>query len=623
MFDGIKIFCSVRDPNQWLGHPDLDFGLTVSAKTGEVLPEPIRAKFRELLFKISPSRSEPGGHWLQVSGSLHRYANGGTANVGDFTHADLCRTVADLCQRFGIEAKAARLENVEFGLNLRLSVPVRDFLAGCVVHVGEKSYRQFSNLNEDRATLGKMAIRQFYTVKLYDKGKQAGTGEADVLRLEVAVSKMEFLKPYRVATLADLCDPVRVADLGDVLQRVFAGVLCYDGSIKPKTLSEREQLFLEQCKNPLFWLNLDKDRRYYLRGKFDEMMARNFCNIAYRNALQKVAETWRRMLGDAQKKCDQLTDFPAGEAQINSDILTVRMKGWNVGIDGNYHNNINGSKICDSSPENGPAAPPGTVPDKRSFFRFGEPRFCGCCGRDISAQRPGSLFCSERVFGKAARRCRDAAHNDRRRAAVGIEAAQLADLLPGVLAAASLTVFAFDLLDTAPRPALVPMAHGTPADFAGTAFRGIRRAVRVDVLTADSVAVVLTRARAKSLLRHLARLEPSPTMAAPRPSVGAAPVEADPLADWLARTLADIAPPSGTGQAADVPPVIEAGQLADLLAAVLDVPTDAPTAAPTVEAAPPSASVRPTAEPPPVPPRNGAALLGDIAHDILSQIKKS
>ena len=143
-----------------------------------------------------------------------------------------------------------------------------------------------------------MAVGQFYTLKLYDKGKQAGTLEADLMRLEIHASKMEHLKPYGLATLADLTDAAKVADLGDVLQKAFAGVLCYDGSINGTQLTERERLFLEQCKNPLFWLNLGKDVRYRTRQRFADLLARFGANIAYQKNARKggrnvAANAWR------------------------------------------------------------------------------------------------------------------------------------------------------------------------------------------------------------------------------------------------------------------------------------------------------------------------------------------
>jgi hypothetical protein len=40
-------------------------------------------------------------------------------------------------------------------------------------------------------------------------------------------------------------------------------------------------------------------------------------------------------------------------------------------------------------------------------------RFCKSCGRDISNQKKGSVFCSERMFGKVAKGCRNKDSNPR------------------------------------------------------------------------------------------------------------------------------------------------------------------------------------------------------------------
>jgi len=41
------------------------------------------------------------------------------------------------------------------------------------------------------------------------------------------------------------------------------------------------------------------------------------------------------------------------------------------------------------------------------------PRHCVTCGRDISDQKAGSRFCSERLYGKAAKQCRNKDSNKR------------------------------------------------------------------------------------------------------------------------------------------------------------------------------------------------------------------
>lgn len=40
-------------------------------------------------------------------------------------------------------------------------------------------------------------------------------------------------------------------------------------------------------------------------------------------------------------------------------------------------------------------------------------RYCKCCGRDITHQRKDSVFCSEKYFGKEAKKCRNKDSNRR------------------------------------------------------------------------------------------------------------------------------------------------------------------------------------------------------------------
>jgi len=500
LFDGVKINCCSTDWREWLAHPDLEFIGEHVVRTGEELPTSKRVKFREMLFRVTPSRAQPGQAWCYAEGSLHRYALDGAPNVGNFPFEQMRDTVAGLCERFGIDPARALLESIEFGLNIALPVPARQFLKTLVCH----GCAPFVELNRDKRGLGMVAARQQYEFKLYDKGRQTETEETHTLRVEVKVLKMEWLKPYKIETLADLTDPAKVQPLGKVLADALGQVVAYDGSILETELSEKERLALRDFTNPKWWADLDKSTRYNKRKQCAQMLQKHGADRAFLSVVETVASQWDYLLCEAQKNCDFLTGKNTNGAQRICDFLTVRMKGQIVAkliFTEENKKSIENQKNASIDP----AADPTKAPfAKRSFFHT----FCQCCGRDISAQKSGSRFCSEKLFGRPARKCRDKAHRHRQREARRMEAARLDALLPDLPGAvATLSVFALDATATDRRLLRAVTVAAPLHALAGRPFVGIRQAVRVEVSSTDGQCHTFTRSRAKRLLKFISSLK--------------------------------------------------------------------------------------------------------------------
>lgn len=521
MFDGVKINCSFLDFHQWETHPDLDFTLPVSAKTGEVLPESRRAKFKEMLFRITPSRKSPGLMWCYAEGSLHRFANGGADNSDQFTFDAFCATVQELARNFGIDPQRANLENLEFGLNIALPIPANDYLKTLICH-GD---RPFVEMSRDKKDLGKLVERQRYTFKLYDKGQQAETGDRNILRVEIKVSRMEFLKPYGITTLAHLTDPAKVAPLGNVLAQAFADVICYDGSIKESSQSEKERMMLKDFQNPKWWADLDKRRRYYYRQVYAEMMEKHGANNTQLSVVYEVQKQWAKLIQQAAESLDFLTGEKTAVHKENLDFLTVRMKGYKVQLDNNIiykYKRVENENILPESPtQNTPE-----LSVKTSAF-------CGCCGRDISRQRTGSRFCSVAHFGPGAKKCRNMATTRRRISTRQKEAATLDTLKgtpPGVVV--SITVFTYDQA-AAPRRVLRAAAYWSETESTGLPLQEAgRRAVRVVATTSNGQRHTLTWGRAKMFVASMVDKPPAPAAPPPPPVTSTPPQQIPTRLEW-------------------------------------------------------------------------------------------
>lgn len=500
MFDGVKIRCENVKVGEWENHPELDFTLPVSAKTGEILPESIRAKYRELLFRITPSRKLPGYYWHFIEGSLHKFANGGAANTNDFGFDDMAQTVNSLCQDFGINPEYAPLENIEFGVNIPLPIPAKEFMK-CLVCLGGSP---FVEMNREKKHLGKVVKRQQYTLKLYDKGKQAETGDTNILRVEIHVHRMEFVREYGITHLGHITDKDRVQPLGELLGSVLGNAIYYDESIKEKNMTEAEQYRLKDFKNPKWWDDLDKRRRYYYREVYAKMMEKHGANRVFLNVVKEVEKKWLELLEYSADSLDFLTGQKSGDSADSLDFLTVRMNGYKVQLNNNviytyFAQNLEKLPNFEAA-ESHPKAPVA----KRSFVPF----ICASCGRDITGQKTGSRYCSEKRFGKTARKCRDKGRYKERPSRRIIEAARL-EILKGYGKSRPIlvTVFATRRTETGKR-VLQPICiwngeTGGPVHLEATK----PKAAKVRLLMHDGRVLVFTWSRAKTAIEIITKIQ--------------------------------------------------------------------------------------------------------------------
>lgn len=551
MIDGLKIFCPTADVKFWRdGHPDLKFPcLSVSdgetgevlatskevpnlsihdESTGEVLEIEKDANFRGMIFSLTPSRQEAGKVWCSARGSLNRYFRDGQPNVLDLTFGEVCEAVADFGQRFGIQPGRAKLQSLEFGVNIALHTAAATFLKHLVCHAGEGNYKGFSNMGEDGKRIGKVAVRRRYSLKIYDKGKQSGTGETDLLRVEIHVKDMEWLKTQDIQTLADLTDPEKIRRLGQVLFQSFAGVIFYDASISPGNLTDKEQLFLAKCENPKHWIeDLTVEQRRYGREKFGQLVAQHGANEAYRLALETLPKLWLKLLAASGKNShqreaffgtttaensDQLTAFETRSVRQNSHQRELMMNIPLMGINGNNNNNFCPNMTLEVSksylPQNPPFPPPNAPTDehqnKGTGFHISEPVLCGCCGAKIQ-RKAAARFC-------ASKRCQNQARNERRRSATKNGASALADVLQKIQSVVSIKIYLTDPTDPAPprRREIVGTVTRQPSALAGHPFPGIRCAVLVEVFLKSGEAVRLVRSHAKNFIRALVRMDAQP-----------------------------------------------------------------------------------------------------------------
>ncbi|MCC2545472.1 hypothetical protein LJY25_03380 [Hymenobacter sp. BT175] len=359
-------------------NPLLDFHALVNRKTGECKPCQT-ATYRHLTFEAWDS-----GRTL-VSGSLHKFWHG-IHNGSDFPQVALAETVALLEREFGIDPTQAKLQSFEFGVNVSLSAPAIDLLRRAVLCKTE----QFGLRTYSGNGYYLEAETQRYNVKLYDKQlhllDKGHHTPLPLLRAEVKVKKMVWVKADDITMLADLLKPMCLERLGQRLQNMMRQTLFAPVDISADLTDNERQLLLHGA-NPNYWQHLRQHHEASFQKKkknFRELLQTRCVDTLHQQAMQGVAAKWQQLL--------TATAIPE---------LTCLLD--RVGLPFNPRSNPLVTEV-----EVGMALDSGS-------------RRCQSCGRDISSQSANSKFCSQARYGAAGKQCRNAVNNRKHNAARSVK----------------------------------------------------------------------------------------------------------------------------------------------------------------------------------------------------------
>ncbi|WP_436487420.1 hypothetical protein [Chitinophaga sp. ARDCPP14] len=399
MIDWIKSHHPYLQPDAWRGNPLLVYGVDVDLATGEIISVAQIADYKGLRFEIRPSVKGPGAALL-LNGSLHKYSNDGLHNANDYSFFQLVNTVKDLTARFAVIPGAATLHGLEIGVNIKLPFsPLRIFKQ--VVCYRNKPFTQ---IDKKVKRMGLICCLTDYDVKLYDKQAQSKQPCGYMLRFEVKVKKMRYLRPYRITSMADLTEADKMYSLISLLIEVLHGIVFFDYSIDQRQLSKPELNQFLMLSNPVSWAAMSKYQLTRNRQRLNDLITkyskRNLKPLL--NAL--LLDNWNGLF-----EAEKLQPFH----QLGG--------GQNTCVDATFsHLEYVGEKVALSLNSNrrkksaNPAQIYSLDQVKIYSAKNVQRRTCKSCGRDISSQQVTSMFCSESRYGKIAKSCRNKDSNRRR-----------------------------------------------------------------------------------------------------------------------------------------------------------------------------------------------------------------
>jgi hypothetical protein len=331
----------------------LNYESEVSENTGEIKRR--TAQYAGFKFLVYPN------HKVIMEGSLHKYRNGGEHNFDDFTFVNLCETIEILSKTFQFSPQEAEIRGFEFGVNIVTRMNPTEFLKMIVCY--GNSPINWMNISGGKGINCKQTND---VVKIYNKSLQYKQTE-NILRIENKVIRMRKVQNLQISILQDLTNISNLELLGSLLLDMFDNLIIHE-PINIECLSKSEAKLYNDSGNPRFWANLNRSQRYKKLSKYNLLIKEK--------GVFKVKETVRDLISSKWNELQNLGD--------KYTCITETAKG------DKYTRSIE----C-INPQNIES----------------EKRYCVTCGRDISIQKKGSRFCSEKLFGKEVKKCRNTVSN--------------------------------------------------------------------------------------------------------------------------------------------------------------------------------------------------------------------
>ncbi|MFN8863019.1 MAG: hypothetical protein ACK5W1_01765 [Flavobacteriales bacterium] len=395
MIDYTKIEIHPECGPRLLVHPLLSFRQPVDVDTGEHE----QTDRREAVYGCMTFTSYPSGR-ITLRGSWHKYHHNGT-NWQDFTLHEFREAVREFCETFRLDPTRMQLLQLEAGCNITPPLPTRETLRAFVSNgKGDTFSRMKPGANGSLGftlTVGREFHKQkyyrYYEIKCYDKGAQYGRPQP-LMRFEKKyLDWSKFRYKLGINSLADLTEERAWSLLSDEVSGALKGLILREPSVEHKKLPHPERLFFADAGRAGYWRDAPRRERYNARERLRRIVREYGKSDLHEVLRARIDEKLRELMNPYYEDAVQDVFHNIPESPSNRELgrFPSLVK---VGERPNTLTTVEEDERA-------------TKPDE-----FTE-RKCRTCGRDISNQRPGSVFCSERLHGRAAKRCRNADSNPR------------------------------------------------------------------------------------------------------------------------------------------------------------------------------------------------------------------
>lgn len=371
MIDFAKIQVPTKYGPGLLQHPALSFERNVNEDNGTInATEPRAAIYEGMKFEIYPSGR------IYLLGSWHKLHSNGR-NCEDFTFTDFVQTVDDFCATFKLIPEDLHLLQLEFGVNIHPPLKTKETIRQFVSNSKGDS---FGAMRSSRGrSLGIVCELTEYSVKIYDKGRQYHLPD-QLLRIEQKVTCGKYIRRMGIHKILDLQQPEVWQRLSIELLKTLQNLIIREPFLQEEKLSTSQKLFLHKAGNAHYWDGITPNERQKAKIRLNDIVQRygtiNLKENLHARCIHKI---------------DSLLPHIKKGYVFPEVINSKKSKRIDFTTSINYGKHTPSANLQD----------------------IDHPRRCVTCGRDISGQKKGSKFCSEKLYGHAAKKCRNVDSNPR------------------------------------------------------------------------------------------------------------------------------------------------------------------------------------------------------------------
>ena len=320
MIDYTKVNNLPAPYKEILEHEQLTFPMSNVANTGEMLNRAQVAHYGAMEFVVK-------GGYVKLKGSYHKHAQNGT-NYQDFTFPDIQRVIGELVKTFDFDPKEAHINFIEIGVNVEVSIDPSILIKNFLLYRN----KEFETLPVTGKGYGRQCETERMTIKVYNKSLQYGLS-LHLLRFEVKVTRMEFLKQFGIKSLTmdDLRHPNVYPKLLKMLLDVFHHILLFNSEFNVDSIQNlKDRELVLQGRFPEYWKELPRQRKSEQIKRFTELIGAN----KLKNELAElISNKWNKLMNpdkittfnikDKIYCADKLTTFNIEYENIDSDKLTT------------------------------------------------------------------------------------------------------------------------------------------------------------------------------------------------------------------------------------------------------------------------------------------------------------
>ena len=285
MIDGVKVLCIGTHYLQWESNPLLSFESKIDTTTGEILSDNKIAHYQGLHFFLIPSTINNDIHCI-LRGSLAKYYNEGIDNAFDYNMGMLQETISELHHKFHIDPFKAKIQNLEYGVNIKTVQPPKTIIRGLRAYQSDA----FDLLRMDEIFTGKQIQKQEYQYKVYDKGIQTHKKHFNLLRVEIAIKSTKKAKTYGIEVLVDLMDLKKLNAIKPDILKIWEEMIFYDSGMNWRTMNKKQKEKMLYYLDATNWQKFNRKQRFRAKNIFIDLR-NTFCKSkTQHDILLKIGE---------------------------------------------------------------------------------------------------------------------------------------------------------------------------------------------------------------------------------------------------------------------------------------------------------------------------------------------